>query len=403
MNNTPFPLKPFSVDPKKEIENFIKWQESINRENLKALRKIFKEEIKETFLINILNKVKAEHNDILKYYPNALNLNPVEMMQGADDRVDFDICCHIVGIHKFNMLFLDDIKKGEFQKDLKYQNKLVDQVYEHVKLRQYGSSYFRNRPIMKGDRFLFFPIGYDMFVITSYLFELLDEEVVQENPYFYFYQSMLAESISILTLIENGLLLQAYPQARNLIELYFKYEVLFDKPDALNEYYKFCDYEIEYNERNILNKDFNDKYKTHKKEVDMIDYLHFGWIDKIFDFEYLLKEKKYSIPGLYNYLKLIHKNDANFDGLKNLHNICHAFSHGSTITKAYPIHSFFELMPILFNILRAILIDICNVVKHNPIIDGIDIKRKVELDWKTFNEKTKLLTIDNIKKYYAIK
>ena len=257
---------------------------------------------------------------------------------------------------------------------------------------------------MKGDKFLFFPIGYDMFVITSYLYLLLDtDSAVKEHQLYHFYASMLAESISILSLIENGLLLQAYPQARNLIELYFKYEVLFGKPEALDEYYTFCDYEILYNTSNKFADDFRKKYEAHKDNVGIIDYLHFGWIDSIFDFEYLQKEKEYSIPGLYNYLKFKHKNDANIDALKNLHNICHAFSHGSTISKAYPIESFFELMPALFNVLHAILIDICNIVEHNPIIEGIDIRKKAEGDWKEFGEKIKLLSIDNAKKYYGLK
>ncbi len=170
----------------------------------------------------------------------------------------------------------------------------------------------------------------------------------------------------------------------------------------MQEYYDFCDYEIEFNCCNTFNEEFLKKYDEHK-DVDIINYLHFGWIDKIFDFNYLEKEKKYSIPGLYNYLKMIHKNDANIDELKGLHNICHAFSHGSTISKAYPIHSYFELMPILYHILRAILKDICDLLKIQPIINDINLIKKIEKDWKLFNEKKELLTIENAKKYYGIK
>ena len=126
MNDYPFPFGPLNQDPKKELEEILKWQEKINQENIKALRKVFKDEIKETFMINMLNKVKKDHNDFLKYYPNALTLNPIEMYQGSDDRIDFDICCHIVGTHKFNTLFLDESKKGVLQKDTNYKNKFMN-------------------------------------------------------------------------------------------------------------------------------------------------------------------------------------------------------------------------------------------------------------------------------------
>ncbi len=395
------PLLP--LQNQESIENFTKMMDQIIHENELALKKIFSKEIKESFLITILKKVKMSYPDILKNYPNAFNLNPVNFMAGNDDKIDYDICCHIVGIHKFNMLFLRDDERGSFQNDSKYQDKLVNQVIEHIKLRSYGSSFFRMKPIMSGDRFLYFPIGYDMFVITSYMYLLLDNPDIKGHKLFHFFHSILNESISALTLIENGLLIQAYPQIRNLIELYFKYEVLFDKPEGLKEYYKFCDYEINYNSYNEFDDEFKAKFEPHREEASITEYLHYGWIDSIFNFNYLEKEKKYSLPGLYNYLKMIHSKKSNIDDLKLLHNICHAFSHGSTISKAYLLQSFFELIPGLYNVLRAILIDMCNIMKQDVIINGINIRKKMESDWDILCEKSKIMTMDKVKLYYGIK
>ena len=77
------------------------------------------------------------------------------------------------------------------------------------------------------------------------------------------------------------------------------------------------------------------------------------------------------------------------------------FSHGSTISKAYPIQSYFELMQVLYIILRAILIDICNMKKSDAIINNINIRTKIENDMKDLSAKTKLLTVENVKKYYS--
>lgn len=397
MNNFPFP--PLNRNSKESLDEL---SEKIYRENIKALKKIFKDDIKESFLISVFNNVQKKYVDILDYYPNEFDLSPTNLIINGDAQIDYDICCHIVGIHKFNMLFLPESTRGEYQKNPKYISELSEQVHNHIKLRQFGSSFFRTKALMTGDKFLFFPIGYDMFVATTYLFALITEDRIKQNRLFYFYQSMLNECVSILTLIENGLLLQVYPQARNLIELYFKYEVLSNKPDAIQEYYDFCNYEIEFNCCSTFNEEFLKKYEGHK-EVDKINYLHFGWIDKIFDFNYLEDGKKYSIPGLYNYLKMIRKNEANIDELKKLHNICHSFSHGSTISKTFPIHSYFELMPVLYNILRVILKDICDYLKIQPIINDIDIMKKMEKDWKLFIEKKEMLTVDRAKIYYGLK
>ena len=366
-----------------------------------ALKKIFGDEIKTSFLIKILNKVVEKHMDIIKYYKNALNFNLEEAIQGANDDMDYDICRHIVGHHSFNMLFLPESEKGSLQENNKYIEKLCDSVYANIKLREFGSSFYRNKSLFTGDRFLFFPIGHDLFVVTAYLFcQLNENEILKKSELAGFMLSMVNECFSVLTLIEGGLLLQAYPQARNLIELYFKYEVLFDKPKGLEEYYKFCDYEILYTSNNGFCEEFKKKYDKHKKECSITDYLHYGWIDSIIEFGYLEDDKKYSIPGLYNYLKMKYKDNKTFDELKKLHNMCHTFSHGSTITKAYPLESFFEIVPILYYIVRSILIDVCNIIKENPMINDINIKEKLDNDWDEFVKKSNKLTMEDVKKYY---
>ena len=100
--------------------------------------------------------------------------------------------------------------------------------------------------MVPGDKFLYFPLGYDIFVISMYLAVEIENPKVKQMHYYPFYLAMLNQITSLLTLIENGLLTQAYPQYRNLIELYFKYEVLLDSEDGMKAYQKFIDYEIQF-------------------------------------------------------------------------------------------------------------------------------------------------------------
>ena len=402
MNNFPF-MPQFNQNPKQMLAELERMTNEMIRQNNQALKNLFKNEIKESFLIQVLEKIKKEHPDIANYYRNAFNMNIENILQGSDDRIDYDICCHIVGVHKSNILFLRDDEKGNLQNDNNYRQKLADKVYEHIKLRQYGSSFFRNLSFMAGDKFLFFNLGYDLFVTTMKLCEIVDTEPVKKSKMHMFYTSIILELISVLTLIENGLLMQAFPQCRNLIELYFKYEVLFDNQKEIKEYNKFTGYEIDYACNYEFPKEFLDKYDSHKEEVSIFDYLHYGWIDSIFDFNYLGKDKKYSIPGLYNYIKMKHKDNNNIDELKELHNRCHMFSHGSTISKAFPIQTYFEMMPILFYIIRAVTIDISNILKEKISDNNIDLIKLIEQDWKEFTNKSKILNIENVKKYYKMK
>ena len=92
-----------------------------------------------------------------------------------------------------------------------------------------------------------------------------------------------------------------------------------------------------------------------------------------------------------------------FDELKDLHNRCHMFSHGTTITKTYPIQTYFEIMPILFYTVRGIVIDIANILQDHLIFNDVEMLDMLNSDWNEFSKKSKIMNIDNVKQYYGIK
>ena len=54
------------------IQNQMK---KFNKENNKALRNLFRNDIKGNFLIKILEKIRLNYLDVYKYYENPLNVN----------------------------------------------------------------------------------------------------------------------------------------------------------------------------------------------------------------------------------------------------------------------------------------------------------------------------------------
>lgn len=381
------------------IQNQMK---KFNKENNKALRNLFRNDIKGNFLIKILEKIRLNYLDVYKYYENPLNVNIENILQGMDDKIDYDVCCHIVGVHKSNTMFLSDEQKIKLQNDLNYQNKLCKQVYEHIQLRPYGSSFFRNKQFIIGDKFLYLTMGYDMFVVSIYISSLLSDNFFSENKFVDFYLAMIREALSILTLMENGLPIESFPHCRNLIELYFKYEIIFKHPNAIDEYKKFSLYEVEYANTGTFNDEFVKKHNEsiYSDKKDIINYLHFGWIDKIFDMNYLGKERQYSITGLFNYLNMLDKNNSDLAFLRDAHNRCHMHSHGSIVRNKFPLVAYFELAKVLYIILKSILVDLCECLNKKPIIKDIDIRKKIENDYKNFSDKLKQVNRNNLENYY---
>ena len=137
-------LNPFKYKSDNEIgfnqKQFIK-------DTDRSLRELFKNEIKGSFLIRIYHNVlqKLGYNELLKYYPLTLTIE--NSIAGNTSNPEFEICKHIVGLHKSNMIFVSDEERIKKQNDNKYQGQLVDEVITHIKLNKYTASFFRKKQI----------------------------------------------------------------------------------------------------------------------------------------------------------------------------------------------------------------------------------------------------------------
>ena len=188
------------------IERFI-------REQNKILRTIFGKQIKGNFLIELLHTIKDKYPFLIEYYD--IRFDMANIASGGGDKMDYDICRHIVGCHATNTVFLSNEEKAKLEKNTAYKEELINNVIKNVKLRKYASVYFRQSPIMQGEYFIFYNLPYDLFAMTTRMNELLTKN--KGNVRFFDIYSLLSnKAMAVLSLFEDSFLDNTYPLLRHL-------------------------------------------------------------------------------------------------------------------------------------------------------------------------------------------
>ena len=207
---------------KNSLDNFPDIKELVKK-NDKALRNIFGKYIKGNFLIEIRHMIMTSFRGLWQYYD--LKISTEGVLTGSDNLLDFDVCRLIVGCHSFNTIFMSDEERVKLERNAEYKQKLTQQVIENIKLRHYGSFFFRRQSILQRELFINYNVPYNLFVIAIRMNELLHQENVQANTA-YLYNTISTKSLAALTLLEDNFLDNCFPVCRVVIELYLKLLVL---------------------------------------------------------------------------------------------------------------------------------------------------------------------------------
>lgn len=366
-----------------------------------ALRNIFKHEIKENFLIKIYHKVfHILGHEIINYYPLDWSLE--NSITGDSNGSVFDVCKIIVGLHKSNMIFIPKTERSKKQNSEEYCEKLVKEVIENIKLRKYGSSFFRKKQIIQGDRFLYFHLPYDLFVICTKMNELLVENANQNVPFYSHISKISNIGISALSLLEDNFLDNAYPLCRMIIELYIEMITLLNSPTARRCYANFSQIEFQKTQCGIdYPQEFLCLYESrkNKRENKKNKFLHFGWVDEIKDYHEKVKKNPYSIAGLIEYLKSKNEED-DFNIYEKFYKQCHSYSHANIMGVRYPLLSYFEISIMLYLTILKSYIFLCDTLKVNVEINGINIITKISKDYELLINQFNKKSTDNFESYY---
>lgn len=274
---------------------------AICENNDKTFRELFKGKINGSFLINVKSKIINRLGiNLFTYYP--VQFDNSKIMTGTDETPEYDICRMIVGVHRHHSIFLTEEEIRNNQKSAEYQEQIANEVIEKIKLRPFGSMFFRRTQLFSGDEFLYFPVPYELFAMCMKSLSLMAGTAKLQ---FIYYTDLIGLALSSLTLMENSFLSNAYPLCRSMIELYLKILILHRHPEALKDYELFCSFEIEQSCcSQAYPSEFITLYNARKHDgiKNKANYLHYGWLDSIDDYD-TRNTNRYSIYGVLDYLK----------------------------------------------------------------------------------------------------
>ena len=346
-----------------------------NRNSL--LKKLFREEINGPFLIGIKGRVLDNlGEDVLKLYDFVFSEEKI--WTGADNTVDYEICKMIIGVHNANNLFVSPEDIAEREQDTKYKEQLASQVAEQVRLRRYAGMKFRQKPLLSGERFIYYPVPYLLFALCMRMFELIDKNKLNDAAanriLLIAYRSMAS-----LTLLEDGFLDVAYTPCRTVVEDFLRLEMCLKEPALFEKIEMFQSFEID--QSNCYQEypaEFNTLYEERKNKCKCAkaDYLHYGFVDFVDDYHDLVdKSRSYSLYGIFEYLRYSADNEtcAMLERLSILYKMCHGYIHGAVNQAKYPQLHYLEISLILGEIVLNVYISLCEENGIGPSIDGIDV------------------------------
>ena len=164
-----------------------------------------------------------------------------------------------------------------------------------------------------------------------------------------------------------------------------------DYPDLVAEHNKFNAFEVrqscceqEYPE------EFNEIYREriNKNRTKKVDYLHYGWVDKIPEYDNIINNQPYSINGILSFLRATHVEEEwnLFDSLEVFYKMCHGYTHGNVGFARFPLLHYFEVSIILHLAISHTYTMLCEDLEVDSRINDIDILEKAEEEFVVLNE-----------------
>ena len=374
----------------------------IERSNT-ALKQVFQGKINGYFLINIKNRVMKElgYENLIKYYD--FRWSEERTVIGIGEAAEYDICRMIVGIHKAKSIFLLENEMRRHEKSKRYNQDLIAETLEKIKIRLYGSVHFRKKPLFQGEEFLYYPLPYELFVMSTRMSKMLADG--HDCNCHQLYHGVIYNSISALSLLEDNLFGTAYPLCRGAIEMYFKLLILASRTEFYSQYEKFRMFEVEFSCCRTYPEEFNVLFKKRICQTSKVkaDFLHFGWVDHIDGYHKVVKKSPYTVYGILTFLKQEEKDKSfGLEWLEGFYKSCHAYTHGSIQISRYPILHYFEISIMLYFTIRETFLLLCREKKAETKIDGQDIISMIDRDFADLCHQYDIRSTERFEEYYNV-
>lgn len=373
--------------------------EKNKKELNKLLKSLFSGQIKINFMLEIMYLMIALYPDLIEY---TQSLNDFKDVLSGKTRIIFYILCeHIVGVHRSKTIFLSDSERSSLEENAKYRSELMDDVYKEIKLRPEINFLLRSEPLIKGDKFIYFPVPYYLAVLETRFLQLANKS--KEIPGVYFI--IASKTLAVLSLLQDNFCDCTYSMCRIIIEEYFRGTIFHNCREAINEYIKFTEYELNRSLKNCYDEEFLYKFdnRLNQKSKNKVDYLHYGWVDVIPGYHNIVKQFPYTLGGIKQFIIEKFANDESkqmFELLGRFHNMCNGYVHGSIISSKYPLLHYFEICAILANTTVNAYYALCQELGETTDIGGVDVIVEIKKHLKILLEADSKKSTKNFENYY---
>ena len=330
-----------------------------------------------------------------------------QILMASGESIQYEMCCHIVGTHRANTIFMPLEEIRALQRNEEYKEKLTKQVLAHLKTRRYGSAHFRKQPMMQGECFAYFSVPYEMFVLSMRANEIINKEESKfQNSYKHsLYNAILGKTFATLSLLGDNFLDSAYPTCRAVLELFAKLMIMNDSVELYEEAARFAQFDLM---KNCCTGKYSEEFKkafetrTNQHCRNMIDYLHFGFLDKVDHYHDIVKQNPYSITGIWHFLaSAVHPEDAGtITLLESLYRQCNGYAHGSVTKSMYPLLHYFEISVSLAIIIPIVFQMICSESGNEARVNGIDILEECNRDIPLLIDQYNQRSTESFNEYY---
>ncbi|MBO4694514.1 MAG: hypothetical protein J5656_01125 [Clostridia bacterium] len=386
------------------FENEKKVAEKMMKERESVLKEIFKHKIKPNFLIYMLNKVKNEMGTELGHYFD-FSVSIEKTVKWDFVSPDYEICRMIVGVHRSKTLLLEEEPLAKLQNDNQYIGKLTQEVITHIKLRYYAADYFRNKQIIFGEEFLYYPFPYRLFALSLNACFLMSDnrQIINDIKTSYFYITIFNKAITALTLLGDNMFDSVYPICRAIIEIFLKLNILELNPGLINEYNKFVEYDFDRQKNDgKYTREFLDKFENRINRSENIknNYLFYGWVDALNGYHNIVTKNAYSLEGLSIYLNNVFNQGELYDTLIKYYKKCNSFTHGNVASSLFPLYDYFDITVMLELTIPNTYRMLCNIMECDEKIDGNDILTGLFDEFEDFIKQKDAATPEILEKYY---
>lgn len=311
---------------------------------LRVYKKIFSGVIKESFLISMHNIIEHDprYTSIVFGYLNPESIISVESAVCGKNYTTINICKMIVMTHYINAICLSEFERGRLQNDSAYKSRLADDVMKMLAVEKLATANLSNSSI-EG----YLPLIYYVSSLNNYCgnkYEELFGLNAPMNPLydFNFNQRMFYKIITKIKacvgLADIGAVDELAVVYRTLIELFMKYALIWDQNELVIK--AFSEFEnASFNYSNRLNVPNNYLTEASKMKVSKAQYLNYGWITKIKEFNEIKNNnnKRFSLDGLAALLDKKYKYISHSFGtdLRNMYSGRNPQAHASSLMMNY--------------------------------------------------------------------